>query len=116
MHEYECNKFGSSDLISDRKAINSLCILCTSMRWLANKVVQLRHIEDPGNFSRNDGGSSGRLRRRWTLIDAVGARSDECKPVYLPMTAETVGLELLVVPAFLYWLIDFLKIAPLTEL
>jgi exocyst complex component 4 len=83
-------KITSSDLISDRKVINSLCILCMSMRWLANKLVHLRHVEDPGNFSRNDGGTSGRTRRRWTLIDSARPAFDESKPVYLPMSAETV--------------------------
>jgi exocyst complex component 4 len=86
------HKLSASDLITDRKVINSLCILCTSMRWLAGKVVQLRHVEEPENFSRNDGsGSGGRLRRRWTLIDSVRSHHDENRPVCLPMSAETVG-------------------------
>lgn len=84
------SKITAHDLITDRKVIKSLCILCTSMKWLASKVIQLRHIEDPGNFSRNDGGGSGRLRRRWTLIDSIRVQHDEDKPICLPMTAETV--------------------------
>lgn len=86
------NRLSAGDLITDRKVINSLCLLATSMRWLASKVVQLRHIEDPENFSRNDGGGSGRLRRRWTLIDSIRRpQFDENKPIFLPMTTETVG-------------------------
>jgi len=84
------NKIISHDLITDRKVIKSLCILCTSMKWLASKVIQLRHIEDPENFSRNDDGGSGRPRRRWTLIDSVRVQYDENRPICLPMTAETV--------------------------
>ena len=80
----------ATDLITDRKAIHSLCILSTSMKWIASKVVQLRHIEGAERFSRNDGGNSGRLRRRWTLIDALRL-NDEGRPIYLPMTTETVG-------------------------
>ncbi|KAA8911144.1 Sec8 exocyst complex component-specific domain-containing protein [Sphaerosporella brunnea] len=85
-------KLTQNDLISDRKVINSLCILCTSMRWLAGKVVQLRHVEEPENFSRNDGsGSGGRMRRRWTLIESVRSQHDANKPIYLPMTSDTVS-------------------------
>lgn len=91
MAEQARQKITSSDLITDRKVIRSLCLLSTSMRWLASKAVQLRHIEDPENFSRNDGGNSGRLRRRWTLIDYIRPQYDENRPIYLPMTAETVG-------------------------
>ncbi|TGZ81091.1 hypothetical protein EX30DRAFT_306899 [Ascodesmis nigricans] len=79
-----------NDLITDRKAINSLCLLATSMKWLAGKVTQLRHVEDAENFSKNDGGSSGRIRRRWTLIDS-DRLNDENRAVHLPMTAETVN-------------------------
>jgi len=100
MNEQASNKITSSDLITDRKVIQSLCILCTSMRWLASKVVQLRHIEDPENFSRNDGGNSGRLRRRWTLIDSVRPQRDENRPIYLPMTADTVRY---ILTASLFW-------------
>ncbi|KAI5803255.1 Sec8 exocyst complex component-specific domain-containing protein [Geopyxis carbonaria] len=80
----------SADLITDRKSIVSLCILATSMKWIASKVIQLRHIEDPQNFSRNDGGNTGRVRRRWTLIDSVRTQ-DEGRPVYLPMTEDTIS-------------------------
>ena len=91
MAEQARQKITSSDLITDRKVVRSLCLLSTSMRWLASKAVQLRHIEDPENFSRNDGGNSGRLRRRWTLIDYIRPQHDENRPIYLPMTTETVG-------------------------
>jgi len=94
----QANKITSHDLITDRKVIKHLCILCTSMKWLASKVIQLRHIEDPMNFSRSDGGGSGRLRRRWTLIDSVRVQYDENKPICLPMTAETVRFVTLPLP------------------
>ncbi|KAL7273180.1 exocyst subunit [Rhizina undulata] len=78
-----------SDLITDRKIINSLCILYTSMKWFASKVVQLRHVEESETFSRNDGNSGGRRRRRWTLLEFNKTR-DESRAVCLPMTADTV--------------------------
>ncbi|KAI5791293.1 Sec8 exocyst complex component-specific domain-containing protein [Pyronema domesticum] len=92
MVEHKTRQITGLDLISDRKIINSLCILCTSMRWFASKVVALRHVEEPENFSKHDGGSSGgRMRRRWTLIDGVQRPHDENRPVYLPMTVDTVS-------------------------
>ena len=89
MKDQARTKITANDLITDRKVINSLCILSTSMRWLASKVILLRHVEDAENFSRNDGGNSGRLRRRWTLIDSIRSPLDT-RPICLPMTAETV--------------------------
>ncbi|CAZ79734.1 unnamed protein product [Tuber melanosporum] len=82
-----------ADLITDRKVTNSLCILYSSMKWLASNVVQLRHVEDTQSFSRQEGGLSGRRRRRWTLISGESSmsRDEAAKPVYLPMTTETVS-------------------------
>lgn len=85
------NPITSPDLITDRKVINSLCILYSSMKWLASNVVQLRHVEDAPSFSRNDGSSVGRPRRRWTLIESAKSQDDDARTVYLPMTTETVS-------------------------
>jgi exocyst complex component 4 len=77
------------DIIQDRETISSLCVLYTSMKWLAIKIDQLRHI------TRNDADSSRTtmqkpVNRRWTLLNNVSRQDDEV-PVYLPMTPETVG-------------------------
>lgn len=76
------------DTIQDKDTIWSLCLLYTSMRWLAVKVAGLRHI------TYNDADSSRpslprQSAKRWTLVnDPEKATSDE-GPVYLPMTQET---------------------------
>ena len=77
------------DIILDRETISSLCVLYTSMKWLAIKIDQLRHI------TRNDVDSSRTTmqkptNRRWTLLNDVTRAQDDQIPVYLPMTQETV--------------------------
>ncbi|CUS10633.1 unnamed protein product [Tuber aestivum] len=91
LKEQEGKALTPADLITDRKVINSLCILYSSMKWLASNVVQLRHVEDTESFSRQEGGLSGRRKRRWTLISGESSMllDETAKPIYLPMTAET---------------------------
>ncbi len=78
-----------SDIISDRDTISSLCLLYTSMKWLAIKVSSLRHI------TRHETDSSRTTltkpeKRRWTLLNDPKKAASEQGPVYLPMTQETV--------------------------
>lgn len=82
-------KLELGDIIQDRDTISSLCLLYTSMKWLAVKVVGLRHI------TRNDMDSSRSSlprppNRRWTLLNDPNKAAAEQGPVYLPMTQETV--------------------------
>ncbi|KAG4026771.1 hypothetical protein MFRU_036g00050 [Monilinia fructicola] len=83
------NPLELDDLISDRETIASLCVLYTSMKWLAIKIGQLRHI------TRNDADSSRTQsmqkppHRRWTLLNDPARAQDEVV-VYLPMTQETI--------------------------
>jgi exocyst complex component 4 len=80
---------GPSDIIQDRDVISSLCLMYTSMKWLAVKVVALRHI------TRQDTDSSRPVHpknqnRRWTLLNDPSKAGEQSGPVYLPMTQETV--------------------------
>jgi len=82
-------KLDVSDIIQDRDTIQSLCLLYTSMKWLAVKVLGLRHI------TRNDTDSSRASlpkpeKKRWTLLNDPSKAGAEDGPVYLPMTQETV--------------------------
>ncbi|CAK7228497.1 exocyst subunit [Sporothrix eucalyptigena] len=104
-------RLGMSDVISDRDAITSLCLLYTSMKWLAVKIGGLRHIarQDGDAGARSSGsnaagaagagasgsGSSTALskpdKRRWTLLNTESGKAlTDAGPVYLPMTQETV--------------------------
>jgi len=81
---------GMADIILDRKTIASLCLLYTSMRWLANKVDQLRHIttHDVDSSRRNTMRAS--YNRRWTLLNGATKAGGGNHVVYLPMTQETI--------------------------
>ena len=97
-----------SDVISDRDAITQLCLLYTSMKWLAIKIGGLRHITQQSaeaigsNGKPMVGGGGGGApnaalakpdKRRWTLLSAEpgkAALDGVGRPVYLPMTQETV--------------------------
>lgn len=80
----------ASDIISDRKTVASLCLLYTSMRWLAGKVNQLRMITtEDADSSRRRAMRSGQSRR-WTLLNTPNKPTGTGNQVYLPMTKETV--------------------------
>ncbi|KAK8034332.1 Sec8 exocyst complex component specific domain-containing protein [Apiospora rasikravindrae] len=83
-------KLEPNDVIQDRDVISSLCLLYTSMKWLAVKAVALRHITSHETDSSRP--TMPRTQnRRWTLLnDPNKATSDQSGPVYLPMTQETV--------------------------
>lgn len=79
------------DIIMDRDTISSLCILHTSMKWIAIKIDQLRHItRNEIDSSRNSMQLQKSQNRRWTLLNGVSRAQDDQNPVYLPMTQETV--------------------------
>lgn len=79
-----------SDLISDRKTIASLCLLFTSMRWLAGKVNQLRSITVHDTDSTRRTAMRQGHNRRWTLLNNPMKPPDAQGSVYLPMTEDTV--------------------------
>lgn len=78
------------DTIQDKKSIISLCLVYTSMKWLATKIAQLRHISDRASDSTHGESSGQRHHRRWTLLSSSEPRT-EGTPVYLPLSAETVA-------------------------
>ncbi|EPE04251.1 exocyst complex component sec8 [Ophiostoma piceae UAMH 11346] len=94
-----------SDVISDRDAITQLCLLYTSMKWLAIKIGGLRHITQQnaealgsnGKPVAGGGAPNAALakpdKRRWTLLNSESGKAavdGVGRPVYLPMTQETV--------------------------
>ncbi|OCK78597.1 hypothetical protein K432DRAFT_427162 [Lepidopterella palustris CBS 459.81] len=77
-----------SDLIMDRKTVASLCLLHTSMKWLASKVGHLRHISDRATDSSRLEHGKPKHNRRWTMVASTEPRADGV-PVYLPLNADT---------------------------
>jgi exocyst complex component 4 len=76
------------DIVQDRKTIQMLCLLYTSMKWLATKVSQLRHISNRATDSSKPQISGQRHNRRWTFI---AESRTEGTAVYLPLNQETAG-------------------------
>lgn len=78
-----------NDIIQDRETITSLCLLYTSMKWLATKISGLRHITvHETDSSRQSMARPG--NRRWTLTNDPNKATAEHGPVVLPLTVETV--------------------------
>ncbi|KAG6041127.1 exocyst subunit [Claviceps citrina] len=81
-----------NDIIQDRDTILSLCLLYTSMKWLAAKISGLRHITMHETDSSRQA-LPRQTNRRWTLMGDHGSKaasSDQGGPVHLPLTQETV--------------------------
>ncbi|KAL5911223.1 exocyst subunit [Pyricularia oryzae] len=81
-------KLELSDVISDRDTISSICLLYTSMKWLATKVLGLRHITK--NEADSSSSNMPKANKRWSLLNDPNKPATEQGPVYLPMTQETV--------------------------
>lgn len=81
-----------NDIIQDRDTIISLCLLYTSMKWLAAKISSLRHITMHETDSSSRQALPRHANRRWTLMGDHGSKaaSSDQGPVRLPLTQETV--------------------------
>ena len=84
----EAEPLDQADMIQDKKSITSLCLLYTSMRWLATKVAQLRHISDRASDSSQPETQGQRHNRRWTVLSVSEPRGQGTQ-VYLPLSIET---------------------------
>ena len=83
------NTLQPSDIIQDKDAIWSLCLLYTSMKWLCVKASGLRHITQHEIDSTRPN-LPRQSAKRWTLMNDPQKATSEDGPVYLPMTQETV--------------------------
>lgn len=86
--ETDRSPLDAQDIIQDRKTLQTLCLLHTSMKWLATKVSQLRHISNRATDSSKPQIGNQRHNRRWTFV-AESRR--EGTAVYLPLNQETAG-------------------------
>lgn len=79
----------AKDIIQDRDSISSLCLLYTSMKWLAVKISGLRYItmHETDTARQN---LSRHSSRRWTLMNDPNKNTSEQGPVQLPLTQDTV--------------------------
>ena len=86
----EAEPLDQADMIQDKKSIISLCLLYTSMKWLATKIAHLRHISDRASDSTHAETTGQRHNRRWTLLSSSEPRT-EGTSVYLPLSTETAA-------------------------
>ncbi|KAF2128400.1 hypothetical protein P153DRAFT_293287 [Dothidotthia symphoricarpi CBS 119687] len=86
----ETEPLDQADMVQDKKAIISLCLLYTSMKWLATKIAQLRHISDRATDSTLAQSAGERHNRRWTLLSSSEPRTQGA-PIYLPLNRETAA-------------------------
>ena len=71
------------DIISDPRSVRSLCLLYSSLQWLASRLQQLRrHIPDKSNQKPSH-------TRNWSLINNPSSHL-QGQQIYLPMTTETI--------------------------
>jgi exocyst complex component 4 len=78
-----------NDIIQDRDTISSLCLLYTSMKWLAAKILGLRYITSHETDSSRQT-LPRQTNRRWTLMDDQGKAAADQAAVRLPLTQESV--------------------------
>ncbi|KAF1953193.1 hypothetical protein CC80DRAFT_478220 [Byssothecium circinans] len=88
--EIEKDPPDQQDMIQDKKSLQSLCLLYTSMKWLATKVSQLRYISDRATDSTRIEKGSQRHTRRWTLLTSAEPRAEGIA-VYLPLNTDTAA-------------------------
>ena len=77
---------GPFDIIYDKRTGTALCLLYSSMQWLAMQLRELRFVvkKDIKNDPKQNRGNS-----RWTMLSAATGRDGD-QPVILPLTEETV--------------------------
>lgn len=79
-----------ADMVQDKKSVISLCLLYTSMKWLATKTAQLRHVSDRTTNSARAESVKERHTQRWTLL-ASSEPKVEGASVYLPLSQEVAA-------------------------
>ena len=77
------------DIISDPRSVKALCLLYSSMQWLAIQFNQLRRVVPNKHHSHSEPPYKAHHKRQWSLLDSTRVK-DNNSPVYLPMTQETV--------------------------
>jgi exocyst complex component 4 len=77
-----------ADILSDRRNISALCLLFTSMKWIAAKITHLRYISHSAIDSSRRDSRRHTKSLRWTLI-TTAEKQIEAGRVYLPLNADS---------------------------
>ncbi|KAL8710948.1 MAG: hypothetical protein Q9220_004547 [cf. Caloplaca sp. 1 TL-2023] len=78
-----------TDIISDRRTVISLCLLYSSLQWLAGGLGQLRRVAPRSRDSKR-ASTRPKQARRWTLLDLTKAARDD-EAIYLPLDQESAN-------------------------
>ncbi|KAL8812111.1 MAG: hypothetical protein Q9200_001283 [Gallowayella weberi] len=78
-----------TDIISDRSTVTKLCLLYTSMQWLASCLAELRHVGPQPQSAKRTSARPQQVRR-WTLLDLDKPHSKD-EPIYLPLNPESAA-------------------------
>lgn len=83
-----------SDLMIDRKLQGSLCLMYTSMKWLAGRIAQLRYISPKAvdQSGMEDEETAPRLKRSLTTALQRDQNHEGGIPTYLPLSEGTSSL------------------------
>ncbi|KAI4204451.1 MAG: hypothetical protein LQ350_001208 [Teloschistes chrysophthalmus] len=76
-----------TDIISDPRTVASLCLIYTSMQWLASGLARLRRVVPQSESSKRTS-SRSQQTRRWTLLELSKSTSDDAA-VQLPLNQES---------------------------
>ncbi|KAL8764208.1 MAG: hypothetical protein Q9184_000177 [Pyrenodesmia sp. 2 TL-2023] len=74
------------DIISDRRTVTSLCLLYSSMQWLANGLSQIRYAVPESEIVKRASSRPQQIRR-WTLLELKKPHHEE-EPIHLPLNQE----------------------------
>ncbi|KAF2404632.1 hypothetical protein EJ06DRAFT_553480 [Trichodelitschia bisporula] len=75
------------DVISDQRTMAALCLMYTSMKWLASKIARMRHIS-PQSIDSSRRESRYTFQRRWTLVPSA-EKSTEEGIAFLPLNQDS---------------------------
>ncbi|KAL8963157.1 MAG: hypothetical protein Q9193_000543 [Seirophora villosa] len=74
------------DIISDRRTVTAMCLLYSSMQWLATRLDQIRFLVSESQPTKRASTRPQQIRR-WTLLELKKPHRDE-EPVHLPLNQE----------------------------
>ena len=77
------------EIITDRRSGTALCLLYSSLQWLANQLEELRVVTKKDAGSKRES-KRGEQSSRWNTVSTANMRDGD-QPIKLPMTEENVG-------------------------
>ena len=79
-----------SDLVSDRKSGPALCLMYSSMQWLANQLEELKRVVKKHRNSVSDVHKEAPKTSRWMAVGSGADLRDQEQPVSLPVAGDAI--------------------------